>query len=391
MNDTPGRTLQQDGPHAFTCWQLAVLEPSEFQALGPAHGRVLGVEQAKYLLRFSLLAPSSHNTVPQAYELECEADRIGLFLRQQLVLKESDPDGREALASVGCAIENLVQAAEQYGVTCRWQACPTLDWSSVAPSSRPRDRYLGQLLLSSAPLPEATGRKATLGRMLDRRSVRAEFDSAVTMPVELGHELTDALAPSVQLSIFESTTDKFAWAKLDELALKHKLEETPFRRELGEWLLPNDDELHPRGMRGREFGFDDRVTRELSARLRGELPMPVDQLSSIARAGRIGLCSASAICVLSCDDPGPATAITSGRVFQRCALVAEARGFVCAVHTAVCHVPHARAMGQATLMKSRTPHLIFRLGMHLHPNDGVRPHSARPRLDELLIQHVAAR
>jgi hypothetical protein len=309
MNDTPGRTLQQDGPHAFTCWQLAVLEPSEFQALGPAHGRVLGVEQAKYLLRFSLLAPSSHNTVPQAYELECEADRIGLFLRQQLVLKESDPDGREALASVGCAIENLVQAAEQYGVTCRWQACPTLDWSSVAPSSRPRDRYLGQLLLSSAPLPEATGRKATLGRMLDRRSVRAEFDSAVTMPVELGHELTDALAPSVQLSIFESTTDKFAWAKLDELALKHKLEETPFRRELGEWLLPNDDELHPRGMRGREFGFDDRVTRELSARLRGELPTN----SALSRAPAELVCAVRAP-FASCPAtiPGPLPPLLRG-------------------------------------------------------------------------------
>ena len=93
---------------------------------------------------------------------------------------------------------------------------------------------------------------------------------------------------------FESAQDKFAWAKLDELAMKHKLEEKPFRRELGEWLLPNEDGDRPRGMRGREFGFDDRVTREFSARLRGEAPMPVDQLASIARAGRIGLCSASA-------------------------------------------------------------------------------------------------
>jgi hypothetical protein len=222
--------------------------------------------------------------------------------------------------------------------------------------------------------------------MLERRSVRAEFDSAVQLPVALAHELTVAMAPSIRLTIFESTTDKFAWAKLDELAMKHKLEEALFRRELGEWLIPNEDELHPRGMRGREFGFDNRVTRELSARLRGEIPMPVDQLSSIARAGRTGLCSASAICVLSCDDPGPAAAIASGRVFQRCALAAGAHGFVCAVHTAVCHVPHVRAMSQATLMKSRTPHLIFRIGRPLHPSDGLRRHSARPQLDELMIE-----
>lgn len=389
MTATPDLT-RQSVPLAFRSRQLPLLEPAEFRALGPANGHVLGVEQARYLLRFSLLAPSSHNTVPQAYQLDCEGDRIALFLRQQLVLREGDPDGREALASVGCAIENLVLAAAQYGVDCHWDPCPTLRWADVTPSSTPSDRYLGQLSMSPAPVPEATQRRATLQRMLDRRSVRAEFDSTVPLPPPLARELATAVDPSIRLFSFEAATDKFAWAKLDELALKHKLEEAPFRRELGEWLLSNDDEQQPRGMRGREFGLDDRVTLELSARLRGEAQMPVDQLAFLARAGRIGLCSSSAICVLSCADLAPATAIHSGRVFQRCALIAAAHGFVCAVHTAVCHVPHARAMSQATLMKSQIPHVIFRIGRPLHASDGLRPHAARPSIDDLLIGHLPA-
>lgn len=391
MNTSSTFMAQQAAPDAFVAWQLPLLEPAEFQALGPANGRSIGVEQAKYLLRFSLLAPSSHNTVPQAYALDRDSDRIAVFLRQQLVLRESDPDGREALASVGCAIENFVQAAEQYGVSCRWEPASQLQWSDVTPSPTPCERHLGELLLASAALPGEARRRATLQRMLERRSVRSEFDSALPLPQALARALADSMFPPIHLSLFESTTDKFAWAKLDELALKHKLEELAFRRELGEWLLPNDDEQQPRGMRGREFGFDDRVTRELSARLRGDVPMPVDQLSFLARAGRIGLCSASAICVLSCDDPTPATAILAGRALQRCALVAAEHGFACAVHTAVCHVPHARAMSQATLMKSRTPHLIFRLGRPLHASDALRPHSARPQLEELLIQYAPAR
>ncbi len=376
---------------AFAAWQLPVLEPAEFHALGPSHGHVLGPEQARYLLSFSLLAPSSHNTVPQAYELDCGGDRIAIYLRRQLVLPESDPDGREALASVGCAIENLALAAEQYGISCRWQARPELGWGDVTPSPSDGETCLGELLLASAPLPEQTQRADKLRAMLERRSVRAEFDSARQLPDAVRSALTRALEPPIRLSSFESAQDKFAWAKLDELAMKHKLEEEPFRRELGEWLLPNEDGDRPRGMRGREFGFDDRVTRELSARLRGEAPMPVDQLASLARAGRIGLCSASAICVLSCADASPASAIVSGRVFQRCALAVAAEGFVCAVHTAVCHVPHARAMSQATLMKSLPPHLIFRLGVPLHARDGQRPHSARPELTELLTTSVSGR
>lgn len=391
MTPPSGLLPQRAVPRIFAGWHLPLLDPMQFQALGPANGGVLGVEQAKYLLRFSLLAPSSHNTVPQAYALACHRDRIAVILRQQLVLRESDPDGREALASVGCAIENFVQAAEQYGVASSWEPTAQLRWSDVRPSSTPSDRYLGELQLAPAALPAEAPRKAALQRILERRSVRSEFDSALPLPQALARALADSVAPSIRLTLFESTADKFAWAKLDELALKHKLEELAFRRELGEWLLPNDDEQQPRGMRGREFGFDDRVTRELSARLRGELPMPVDQLASIARASRIGLCSASAICVLSCDAPAPETAILAGRTLQRCALLAAEHGFVCAVHAAVCHVPHARAMSQATLMRSRTPHVIFRIGRPLQGSDGLRPHSARPQLEELLLEYRTAR
>jgi len=109
--------------------------------------------------------------------------------------------------------------------------------------------------------------------------------------------------------------------------------------------------------------------------------MPVDQLAFMARAGRVGLCSSSAICVLACLDPSPETAIASGRVFQRAVLLAGAHGFACAVHTAVCHVPHARAMSQATLLKSLAPSVIFRIGKPRHASDGTRPHASRPKRD----------
>jgi hypothetical protein len=225
--------------------------------------------------------------------------------------------------------------------------------------------------------------------MVQRRTVRTEFDATQRIPPELRGELERAAAegPRVNLSIFESAADKFAWGKLDELATKHKLEERAFRHELGRWMLPNDDELSTRGMRGREFGLEDRLSRELPAQLRDERPIAADQLSFMSRASRVGLCSSSAVCVLSGRSSGVADAIDVGRVFQRCWLRATLYEFCAAVHTAICHVPHARAMSSATLLKSSQPDVIFRLGRPLKAMDAQRAHSSRPRLQDLLLEN----
>jgi len=373
-------------PHdAFASWQSAALDLASFCDLDRPTSQLIGPAQARYLLAFSLLAPSSHNTVPQAYRLDLAQDCIELWLRRRYVLPASDPTGREALTSLGCALENLAVAAAQYGLASDWQVAPELRWASVPAATSQDELRVGRLRLSRAEVPDDASRLAALAGISRRQMLRAEFDPSQRLPAELRSRLLGLSTDSVRVLLFESDVERFAWGKLDELALKHKLEESAFRRELGQWILPNEDSQSPRGMRGREFGLDDRVTRELAARLRGEAAMPVDQLAFMARAGRIGLCSASAVCVLSCLQPDPATAITAGRLFQRCALLALGSGLACAVHTAVCQVGHARAMSEATLMKSLTPSLIFRLGRPRQGSDGLPPHSARPPLDDVLI------
>ena len=372
---------------AFAAWDIQPLSVSEFQALNPSKSGALNAAQAHHLLGFALLAPSAHNTVPGAFGLELSRSRIAVFLRPQYVLKASDPTGREALASIGCAIENLVIAAAQYGIACEWIPNQALTWAAVGSSSMSLDVRLGHLQLANhASVPAEPVRHSTLASMRERKVIRSEFTKAA-LPRELSTSLRGCVRPSerVALELFESEHDKFAWGKLDELAMKHKLEEPAFRSELGRWLLPNADDSSPRGMRGREFGLDDRLALELSAQLRGEIPMASDQLAFMARAGRVGLQSASTICVLSCLDEAPDTAISSGRVYQRCVLLAWPHGIAHAVHTGICKVPHARAMSQATLMRGgNAPSVIFRLGTPMHGADWSRPHSSRPQVTDVL-------
>jgi hypothetical protein len=390
MLSNPAPPLSTQASSAvFDTWQREPLSAADFESLATDSTRRIDRPQLLHLLEYSVAAPSTHNSVPQAYRIDLERSRIELHLRRDRVLPASDPTGEEALISIGCALENLVIAAALYGIRSDWHPNPDLSWGDVLPSTQPLSVRIGAVELHpGGAAPDGVIVRAALSNVLDRRTVRAEFDGAERLPETLRTRLDGSVQPelAVRLDVFESARDKFAWGKLDESATKHKLEERAFQVELGAWLLPNEDLVSVRGMRGREFGLDDRVTRELSAELRGVSPMAVDRLAFLARAGRHGLCSSSAVCVVSCLEHTPDAAVRAGRVFQRCGLLARAEGLACAVHTAVCQVPHARAMSQATMMPHRTtPSVVFRLGKPRHPADWTRPHSSRPHLEELLI------
>lgn len=392
----------------FAAWQLELLSPERFHELGAERGssfsaagasepQRLSTAQARYLLGFSLLAPSSHNSVPQAYALDLEHSRVRLLLNRRHVLPGSDRSGRQALISVGCALANLELAAAAYGLRCVMQPEPGLAWAALGPATTDDFVRLGSLVFQPAErAPHAGEPRAWLEAMVERRVVRAEFDDTVALPQELSARLAETAraAGDVRLHVFESARERFGWGKLDELALKFKLEQDDFRSELGRFLLSNDDCDSERGMRGRELGLCDRVTEELGAQLRGERSLPGDQLALLARGGRVGLTSASAVCVLSVAHESPLALLDVGRAYQRCALEAWRGGFASAVHTAICEVSHVRSIARATMMPATSlpgtlgPCMIFRLGK---PLGAVveRPHSSRPPLSSLLREGLA--
>jgi hypothetical protein len=371
----------------FSARELALLRPGEFHALGANPNRVLDTAQARYLLEFSRLAPSAHNTVPAAFRLGTRGDALDVFLRPEFVLDASDPTGEEALISVGCAVEAFVMAAARYGVACAWRRSSALAPSDVLPARGRAPVHVGTLELSRAGDFAQEPDFRALEALIERQVVRAEYDRALTLPAELAAALEAAVAAvaGVSLLVFQTSAQKFAWAKLDEMATKHELEQAPFRAELGAWLLSNRDVTSTRGMRGHEFGLDDAMTSKLRAELSGDVPLETDQLANLARASRIGIVSSSALGVLSTRDDAADGAMLVGRAFQRAAVTLVQHGFSCALHTAICQVPYVRAMAQASLTRGARPKLLFRMGKPLSVEHARRPRSSRPPLEELLL------
>jgi nitroreductase len=70
--------------------------------------------QMRFILRYAILAPSSHNTQP--WKFAVGDDRIDLYADESRWLKVADADKRELFISVGCALENLLVAAEHFNL-----------------------------------------------------------------------------------------------------------------------------------------------------------------------------------------------------------------------------------------------------------------------------------
>ena len=66
-----------------------------------------------FLLKYAILAPSSHNTQPWKFEIN--EDVVRVYANEERWLRVADADKRELYTSVGCALENLIVAAEHFG------------------------------------------------------------------------------------------------------------------------------------------------------------------------------------------------------------------------------------------------------------------------------------
>jgi nitroreductase len=81
-------------------------------------------EKLKFLLRYAILAPSSHNTQPWKFTVSPDEIRVRLNLDRWL--RSADPDRRDLYISIGCTIENLLVAAEHFGYSHEVDYLPEL-------------------------------------------------------------------------------------------------------------------------------------------------------------------------------------------------------------------------------------------------------------------------
>lgn len=321
------------------------------------HGRPNrdGRELQRELIRYATLAANSHNTQPWRFRLE--PDRITLlpdFGRRCPVV---DPDDHHLYASLGCATENLVTAAQAHGLAAE----VSFDEDEIrigVEAARAVDSPL------FAAIPE-------------RQCTRADYDGKPVPSSQLALLEAAANRAGVTTSVF---TDKRSLEQILEYVVAGntvQLNDPAFVEELEYWIRFNESAAlrHRDGLFSAVSGNPTMPT--WIGRLAFERFLRADTENDKYRQQ---IRSAAGIIVFHSLDDDKLQWIEVGRSYQRFALQATALGLRHAHINQAVEVPEVRAAVADFLgIGDRRPNLLLRFGY-----GPLMPRSLRRPVDQVL-------
>ncbi len=307
--------------------------------------------QLRFLIQYAVLAPSSHNIQPWTFTINDNTIRVGVDKSRWL--KIADSDQRELYISVGCAIENLLIAAEHFGFTHDLTWFPDSDQPDLVaeitfqPGGSPGDFRPPELF--AAITTRHTNHGAYDGRDLSPEH-RTRLED---IPVESG-------------VLVRLTDDTAVRQKVDNLTVRAdatQFADPDWRRELAHWL--------GQGVFGTGW-----ITSKMS-----QLAVAYLNLGKgTAKKDRNLLDSASALGVVTVESPTRTMQLQAGMVFERLFLTAAAMGMALQPMNQILQVGEIREEFEALLPDDwGSPQITFRLGF-AEPED----HTPRRPLSDVL-------
>ncbi|NQS89885.1 hypothetical protein HQ584_08865 [Patescibacteria group bacterium] len=388
-------------------WRLKVMSQNEF------YGLTLE-EQLYYLGGFMVLSPTTHNTVSERLRFLPEERAIEIWTDRDLVLPESDGfgAGRQNIISMGCVVQMGVTAGQCYGLKAEEVM---INRSKTIPPygpDAPRDpRYAPVAKVIFYPDSEELLGDGYLRAILERKMMRTRFRTDVRLTEWTIRTMKDHIVdeyPGLDLHVITDPATKVVIGKFQQRADGFVIENEGFARELGNWLLPNDNYDLPRGMRGQEFGLNDAAALRFHQGLKQEIRLGPDEVQGFAGSAYLRMTDASAIGVITVKKDDIEHQVQAGRAFIDLALFLETwgkamdvtrakgekrgegisdeaiiqGGISTSVHAALVEVGFANELLQLRLGTRSHPTVVFRMGI---PEKRDRPFAARPYLNEVLL------
>jgi len=313
-------------------------------------GGVDGRERLRALVHAATLAPSSHNT--QCWRFVLGRDSIVIEPDLARRCPAVDPDDHHLFVSLGCAAENLVQAALAHGLMAEPQVGADGRISVALAPTRPRlsTRYTAIAL---------------------RQTTRGVFDGRA-LPAATWRQLEDAAeAEGVTARLITDTAGLERLLAAVVAALRTQFSNAAFIDELVRWLRFDAAEAARHGD-GLFIGCNGQPS--LPPWLARRLVRRFLRADSEARRSAEQLRSCAGVVILASDTAGgPARWVEVGRAFQRLALEATAAGLQLSllnppVEVAALRAPLAAAFGLGTLR----PDLVVRIGRGARLPDSLR-------------------
>ncbi|MFY9463206.1 MAG: hypothetical protein WAP52_03410 [Candidatus Sungiibacteriota bacterium] len=316
------------------------------------HRQMSDAGRLRFLMRFAVLAPSSHNSQPWRFEVGESKIIVRPDMRRSL--PKSDTNHRQLFISLGCAIENLIVAADYYGFATQTDYQDDEAVISFQRVRREPSQDAHHLIFS----------------ILKRHTNRNPYDDRMPDEQFLGW-MRGLANDEMRIDCIIDQSIKNKIADITIAAGIAAMDDRGFREELSHYVKSNITKAKT-GMPGLGFGMPTPLSLIASFMLKRF------NMSKLSRKQDRKLLTEQTpvMAVISTKEDDKKSRMQVGQLYERIALTAEKDGIKTAPMAAAIQIGNFYQELQRILGVSSRPQMFFRLGYSAK----LTPHS--PRLSE---------
>ena len=291
-------------------------------------------EKLTFLLNYAQLAPSSHNSQPWQFSVQ-ESD-VHLYPDLDYWLKVADPERREMYISLGCALENLLVAAEHF----------QLGYQASFFSDRDDKEHFASVAFSDDSPTVNVRDPGLFDAILQRRTSREPFQSRLIPKEELLQIKAAWLEKDLHLHFIANIEHKRQLAKMVQTADETLYSNPAYRDELADALGQG------------AFG-----TRWPWSRLSRFMLRYFNIGARLGKQNAQALMSAPVLIALSTEKDDAISQIKVGQLYERIALTATKLGLSTQPLSQILEIPSLRQQLAGMLPDAKlVPQHFLRLG-----------------------------
>jgi len=328
------------------------IDEAEYPAQSPI------AEQLNFLLRYAILAPSSRNSQPWRFSVKDNA--VWVFIDDAKALPMADRGGREMYISVGCALANLLIAAEHFGLGYDLGYFPQGKDSNLV------------ALLQFGPGQNEPRFPDLFAWITQRRSNRGPYEAREVEDAKVDTMLNSFGEDVYNLAMITDAAARAEVGKLVARADRALYRDRSWRREVAAWIRPQGA---PEGISAESLGFTG-----VRAFFAPFLMRYFDLGKGQALRDEQLVAGSPLLAILSSQQDDPQSWVGTGVLAEELLLMATALELQTAFFDQMPEHPGLRADLAAFLKMKTFPQLLLRFGY-----GPVQAPTPRQRVSEVLV------
>jgi len=324
------------------------INPSDFLNLFSPEKKI------KFLLRYAILAPSTHNSQPWLFKIKDNSCEV--YYSADLKIPNADPEERDLFISIGCAIENLIIAAKYFNV-----------FDSIHYRLSYNDNLVAEIKfknLDSNDLKTNLELELLLNTVINRINARGIFrDEPVSQNIiinifkKISEENEKYEIGGFDINFLKEKEKIEKLAELTGNGIKTAYRSKEFRKEMSKWLR-NNFTFKKDGLPGYALKMPALISFFFPTLIRY-----INIGNKLADLNKRSIKSAPLVCVISAEEiERPLIWIKTGRLVERLMLEFNKEGYNTSIFVASIEMGDVYKKVQQVIDTQKRPQFIFVVG-----------------------------